>query len=137
MTPEQKSLVQESFKLVEPIASQAAELFYARLFELDPSLQALFSGDMKQQGDKLMDMLGTAVRTLDNLDILVPIVQRLGQRHVGYGVKEGHYETVGTALIDTLEKGLGEAFTDEVRAAWVTVYGILSTTMIDATKEAA
>lgn len=135
MTPEQKELVQSSFAKVEPIAATAAELFYARLFELDPSLKSLFSGDMEEQGKKLMTMLGTAVRSLNNLEGLVPVVQRLGERHVGYGVETGHYVTVGNALLDTLEKGLGDDFTPEVKEAWTVVYGVLSSTMIAAADE--
>lgn len=135
MTPEQKDLVQSSFAKVEPIAATAAELFYARLFELDPSLKSLFSGDMEEQGKKLMTMLGTAVRSLNNLDGLVPVVKRLGERHVGYGVETGHYVTVGNALLDTLEKGLGDDFTPDVKEAWTVVYGVLSSTMIAAADE--
>lgn len=135
MTPEQKDLVQSSFAKVEPIAATAAELFYARLFELDPSLKSLFSGDMEEQGKKLMTMLGSAVRSLNNLDGLVPVVKRLGERHVGYGVETGHYVTVGNALLDTLEKGLGDDFTPEVKEAWTVVYGVLSSTMIAAADE--
>ncbi|MBD2858143.1 hemin receptor [Spongiibacter sp. KMU-158] len=132
MTPEQKELVQSSFDKVEPIADVAAEIFYARLFELDPSLKPLFSGDMAEQGKKLMTMLGTAVRALDNLEALVPVVQRLGERHVSYGVEAAHYATVGQALLDTLAKGLGDDFTPEVKEAWGVVYGVLSSTMIAA-----
>ena len=137
MTPEQKVLVQQSFAKVVPIADQAAALFYQRLFSLDPSLQPLFRGNMEEQGRKLMKMIGTAVNGLDDLDALVPAVQDLGRRHVGYGVKDGHYDTVGAALIWTLEQGLGDAFTNPVREAWVTVYGILASTMKDAASEVA
>ncbi len=129
MTPEQKILVQQSFTKVVPIADQAAALFYQRLFSLDPSLQPLFRGNMEEQGRKLMKMIGTAVNGLDDLDALVPAVQDLGRRHVGYGVEDGHYDTVGAALIWTLEQGLGDAFTNPTREAWVTVYGILASTM--------
>lgn len=135
MTPVQKELVQSSFTKVEPISDTAAELFYARLFELDPSLKPMFSGDMEQQGKKLMTMLATAVRSLDNLDALVPVVKRLGERHVAYGVQTGHYVTVGNALLDTLDKGLGDDFTPEVKEAWTVVYGVLSSTMIAAADE--
>lgn len=135
MTPVQKELVQSSFTKVEPISDTAAELFYARLFELDPSLKSMFSGDMEQQGKKLMTMLATAVRSLDNLDALVPVVKRLGERHVAYGVQTGHYVTVGNALLDTLDKGLGDDFTPEVKEAWTVVYGVLSSTMIAAADE--
>ncbi|MCK5873697.1 MAG: hemin receptor [Alcanivoracaceae bacterium] len=135
MTPEQKMLVQQSFTKVVPIADQAAALFYQRLFSLDPTLQPLFRGNMEEQGRKLMKMIGTAVNGLDDLDALVPAVQDLGRRHVGYGVEDGHYDTVGAALIWTLEQGLGDAFTNPTREAWVTVYGILASTMKAAAAE--
>src|SRR6185436_4606236 len=108
MTPEQVALVQGTWKKVLPISDTAAELFYGRLFSLDPSLKPLFKGDMKKQGRLLMTMLGTAVNGLGRLDAIVPAVQDLGRRHVKYGVKDQHYDTVGTALIWTLEQGLGD-----------------------------
>lgn len=127
-----KRLVQETFALVEPIAETAAELFYNRLFELDPSLRDLFSGDMKEQGRKLMSTLKLAVKGLDNLDKLVPVLQKLGRAHSGYGVQAPHYVTVAEALLWTLEQGLGEAFTPEVKDAWTNVYSLLAETMIAA-----
>jgi len=129
MTPEQKQLVQATFAKVAPIADDAAAMFYARLFELDPSLRPMFKGDMREQGRKLMQMIGVAVNGLDRLDALVPAVQQLGTRHAGYGVRDEHYDTVATALVWTLERGLGPAFTEDVKDAWVTVYGILASTM--------
>ncbi|MBV9109194.1 MAG: hemin receptor [Gemmatimonadetes bacterium] len=129
MTPESKILVQESWTAVEPIADAAAELFYGRLFELDPSLRTLFRGDMKEQGKKLMQMITVVVRGLDRLDQLVPAVEALGRRHAGYGVRDEHYETVAAALLWTLEKGLGDAFTPDVMAAWVEAYSLLATVM--------
>jgi hemoglobin-like flavoprotein len=136
LTVHQKTLVQESFAIVAPIADDAAALFYRRLFELDPSLQHMFRGDMAEQRRKLMQMLTAAVKGLDRLEQLVPVVQDLGRRHATYGVEERHYETVGAALLWTLEKGLGKAFTPETKEAWATVYGILATTMQDAAREA-
>ena len=130
MTPRQIHLLQETFAQVEPISETAAALFYDRLFTLDPSLRRLFKGDMQDQGRKLMQMLAVAVRGLDNLDQLVPAVRALGARHAGYGVTPGHYSTVATALLWTLEQGLGDAFTQEARDAWTTVYGILAGTML-------
>lgn len=129
MTPQQAALVQASWEKVLPIQDTAAELFYGKLFELDSGLKPLFKGDMKEQGRKLMMMITTAVRGLGNLSALVPAVQNLGKRHVGYGVKTEDYGTVGIALLWTLEKGLGDAFTPEVKAAWTEVYTVLATTM--------
>lgn len=134
LTERKKRLVQSSFTKVAPIADKAAEIFYGKLFEKDPSLKPLFKGDMKAQGTKLMSMIGTAVNGLDNLDAIVPAIQNLGKNHVKYGVKESHYNTVGAALLETLEVGLGDYFTLEVKDAWAEVYTILSNTMIAASK---
>ena len=125
-------LVQSSWIKVLPIVPLAAELFYTNLFKLDPSLKALFKGDMEAQGKKLMQMIGAAVGKLGDLDTLVPVLQQLGQRHVGYGVQAQHYATVGSALLATLSQGLGEHFTPEVRQAWTQVYGTITNVMLDA-----
>jgi hemoglobin-like flavoprotein len=132
MTPKQVELVQGSWKKVLPIADTAAEMFYSKLFSMDPAVKPLFKGDMKAQGRKLMTMISTAVNGLTRLEAIVPAVQDLGRRHVKYGVKEQHYDTVGAALLWTLEQGLGEAFTPDVKAAWATAYGVLAKTMKDA-----
>ena len=129
MTPDQKVLVQDSFKLVAPIADSAAELFYGRLFDLDPALRSLFRGDMREQGRKLMQMLTVAVAGLDRLDTIVPAVRALGRRHAAYGVEPEHFETVANALLWTLAEGLGSAFTTEVREAWASVYSVLAEQM--------
>jgi hemoglobin-like flavoprotein len=135
VTPREKRLVQGSWKAVVPIADRAAEIFYAELFELDATLKPLFKADITEQGKKLMQMLSTAVNGLDNLEGIVPAVQALGARHVDYGVKDEDYDTVGAAFIYTLEQGLGDAFTDEVRGAWLKVYTLLADTMKGAAKE--
>ena len=127
-----RKLVQATFAKVEPIAEVAAELFYNKLFELDPALKPLFKGNMKEQGQKLMATLKVVVATLDEPPKLVPAVQILGQRHRGYGVEPAHYGTVAEALLWTLEQGLEEAFTAEVKQAWTNVYTVLAETMIAA-----
>src|SRR3990170_73805 len=107
MTPKQIELVQGSWKKVLPIADTAAELFYGKLFALDPSLKPLFNGDIKEQGRKLMAMISVAVTGLTRIETIVPAVQDLGRRHVKYGVKDKHYDTVASALVWTLGQGLG------------------------------
>jgi hemoglobin-like flavoprotein len=128
------SLVQSSWKAVEPIAPQAAALFYDNLFAADPKLKPLFKGNMDEQGKKLMQMITAAVNKLTELDTLVPILQNLGKRHGGYGVKDEHYDTVGGALLKTLEQGLGNEFTPAVKHAWAEVYGVMAGVMIAASK---
>lgn len=129
MTPESRALVRESFAKVVPIAPQAAAMFYERLFALDPSLRPLFKGDMREQGRKLMAMIGTAVAHLDRLDSIIPAVQDLGRRHAGYGVPPASYDTVAAALLWTLEQGLGADFTPATRAAWTECYTTLAGVM--------
>ncbi|MEL6996873.1 MAG: globin family protein [Pseudomonadota bacterium] len=137
MTPRQISLVQESFKTLVPSADDVAELFYARLFELDPALRPMFSSDLTEQGKKLVVMLDVAVKGLSQLDALVPQVMALGRRHRGYGVQAEHYDTVGSALLWTLDQGLGPAFTREVEEAWTAAYGLLAQTMITGAEDLA
>lgn len=137
VTPEEVTLVQSSWEKVAPISDTAADLFYGKLFELDPALKAMFPDDMVEQKKKLMQTLAVCVNGLTDLGEIVPAVQALGQRHVGYEVKDEHYETVGAALLWTLGQGLGDDFTDETKAAWTTVYGVLSSTMKQAAAELA
>ncbi len=132
MTPQQISLVQNSWSAVIPIQDTAAGLFYQRLFVLDPAVRPMFKGDMKEQGRKLMKMLGFIVNSLTTLDQLVPVAQEMARKHVDYGVQPGHYDTVGAALLWALGQGLGTAFTDEVKAAWANAYGTLAQVMKDA-----
>ena len=136
VTPAYKRLVQESFGSIAPIADDVAALFYRRLFELDPSLERMFPSDMTEQRKKLVQVLTVAVKGLDRLDQLVPVLQDLGRRHVGYGVTDAHYDTVGAALLWTLGKGLGGRFTAEMKDAWTTVYGVIATTMKNAANDA-
>jgi nitric oxide dioxygenase len=129
MTPEEIDAVKASFALIVPIADQAGALFYERLFALDPSLRPLFKADITTQSKKLMQMIATAVNGLDRLETIVPAVQALGVRHAGYGVVDAHYDTVGQALLWTLEQGLGQGYTPEILGAWAAAYGLLTDTM--------
>lgn len=133
MTEQQIELVQKSWEKVAAIREVAGNLFYENLFRKDPTLKQLFkSGNMQEQGAKLLAMIGAAVHGLKNLDALVPTVQELGRRHVGYGVQDAHYATVGSALIETLRTGLGTDFTPETEQAWLAVYTVLASTMQEA-----
>jgi nitric oxide dioxygenase len=137
VTPDQAQLVKQSFAKVAPIAEQAAGLFYTRLFETAPEVKPLFTGDIREQGRKLMATIGLAVSSLDRLPQLVPVVQDLGRKHAGYGVRDEHYDKVGAALLWTLEQGLGADFTPETRAAWAEVYTILASVMKEAARQPA
>ena len=137
MTPEEIKLVKDSWALVLPISDKAAELFYGKLFELDPEVKKMFKGDMTEQGKKLMAILNTAVNALDKLDTIVPALQNMGAKHVEYGVKNKDYDTVGEALIWTLDTGLGDAFTADTKNAWLKVYTLVADTMKEAADKVA
>lgn len=137
MTPEQIELIQNSFAKVKPIADKAGDLFYGRLFELAPGVRPLFPDEITGQRDKLMATLGVAVGSLTKMDVLLPILQKLGRDHNNYGAKAEHYPVVSEALIWTLEQGLGDDFTADVREAWLALLGTVSGIMIDAQNEAA
>ena len=137
MSPEQKTLVQETWRQVVPIADVAASLFYGRLFRIDPSTRDLFAGvDLESQKKKLIRALAMVVGALDRVDELAPTIADLGRRHTAYGVTDAHYDSVGAALLWTLEQGIGDAWTAEVKAAWAAAYGLLAGIMRDAANAA-
>lgn len=137
----QKAAIRRSWQLVVPIADTAADLFYKRLFELQPSYRKMFGEDLAPQKRKLVSMLAFIVKTLDwddakwkdpckTDDDLFLVVLALGLRHAElYRVPDEGYDTVGAALLWTLDYGLGEAFTTDVRDAWARVYGLVAQTM--------
>ncbi len=137
MTNEQIRLVKTSFAKIEPVEEEAAVLFYAWLFHLDPDLRPLFTSDIREQGHKLMRMLKLAVEGLERPEILVPSVRALGARHAAYGVEEKDYETVAAALLWMLEKALAEAFTAETKEAWIVTYQLLAGAMKEGAREPA
>jgi hemoglobin-like flavoprotein len=136
MTPEQVECVQASFRKVVPIAGEAAAMFYRRLFEIAPETEALFGSDLTAQYDKLVQMLLWIVTDLHRADRVLPALEELGRRHVGYDVKAEYYDHVGNALIWTLQQGLGDEFTPEVREAWIAAYLVLAETMKRAARSA-
>lgn len=138
MTPQQQELIRSTWAQVAPIADPAARIFYDRLFKLDPEIAPLFTfTDMELQRKNLMQTLTIVVKSIDSLETIVPAVEALGRRHAGYGVKASHYATVGRALLDTLEVGLGDAFTREARDAWAEAYEILASVMLAAAAQSA
>jgi hemoglobin-like flavoprotein len=130
MSPEQKALVKETWRQVAPMADTAARVFYDRLFEIDATTRLLFkSTNLAEQRRKLIQALTVVVQGLDHLEALVPALADLGRRHAQYGVKAGHYQMVGAALLWTLEQGLGSAWTPDVKAAWSNAYALLADVM--------
>jgi len=135
MTPEQKSLVKSTWQLVVPIADTAAQLFYGKLFEIDPSTQSMFkSTNMPEQRKKLVMALGAVIAGLDNLAPLIPVLENLGKKHVAYGVRDDHYGSVGAALLWTLEQGLQDKWAPQVKDAWIAAYTAVAGVMRDAAK---
>jgi len=137
MTPRQVALVQGSWKDLIAVAETMSQLFYLRLFALDPSLQRMFRGELREQGRKLIAMMSVAVNGLARIETLVPVIEALGRRHAGYGVRDEHYATVAAALLWALEQGLGGRFTADVKDAWTAAYGVLAATMQRAARQEA
>jgi len=137
MSPEQKALVKSTWGMVVPIADAAATLFYGRLFEIDATTQPLFkNANMAEQRKKLVQALAAVVNGLDNLAPLVPVLENLGKGHVRYGVTDKHYDSVGAALLWTLEQGLKDAWTPAAKDAWTAAYGAVAGVMLGAARQA-
>ncbi|NNF77020.1 MAG: hemin receptor [Rhizobiales bacterium] len=132
MTPKQVELLRNSWQHIGTFADHAAQLFYARLFEIAPEIQDLFKfTDMPAQRQKLLIALNLAVINAHSLNTVAPQLEAIGRRHASYGVKNSHYEAVGQALVWTLEQDLGSAFIDDVRNAWTDFYTLVANTMMN------
>jgi hemoglobin-like flavoprotein len=137
LTDHEITLIQSTFRQIVPIADSTGELFYNRLFELDPSLRSMFPADMANQNVKMLQMIGAAVASLKDMDVITAQIRALGARHIDYGVKDEHYDTLGEALLWALEHVLGDDFTPEVKTAWVDVYRLLKATALEGTSDTA
>ncbi len=129
MTPEEIKLLRQTFALVEARGTIAALTFYQRLFALDPGVRPLFRGDIENQGKKLMVSLRFIVDSLETPKVLIPALESLGRRHFGYGVRDEHYDTVGSALLDMLQSVLGDGFGARERSAWALAYSTVAGVM--------
>jgi hemoglobin-like flavoprotein len=136
MTPDQVHLIRKSFAELSRHDHIAALVFYRRLFEIDPALRPLFTGNIEEQARKLLDMLAVLIAMLERPLGLDMELRAMGARHAGYGVKNAHYATVAEALLDMLADVLGEKFTAETRAAWVALYSAVETAMKKGASEA-
>ena len=133
ITDKQRQLVTLSFARLVPISTEAAAMFYNRLWEIAPETRAMFdSVDISQQGMKIMQTLGVTVRALHDLDTISPILQDLGKRHISYGVTREQYELVKSALLWMIEQTLKKDFTPETRAAWIAAYDLITSIVTSA-----
>lgn len=114
------------------MAIHVADLFYDRLFELDPSLEALFPEDLAAQRPRFMTAVGTAVAGLDDMDALRPTLLDIGRQNLSQGIQPGHYDTFGKALLWTFEQSLAEEFTPPTKEAWAALYSEVSRAVRDA-----
>jgi hemoglobin-like flavoprotein len=136
MTPDQVYLIRKSFAELSRHDHVAALVFYRRLFEIDPGLRPLFTGNIEDQSRKLLDMLAVLIAMLERPLGLDMELRAMGSRHRDYGVKDEHYATVGRALIDMLAEVLDQRFTPEVRTAWIALYGAVEMLMKKGAAEA-
>ncbi len=138
MTPQQETLIRETWRQVSPIAEAAAEMFYSRLFEIEPAARELFHAtDMARQRRAVIEALTFVVEELEKPEALLPVLHDLGRRHAAYGLRDTHFEAVGAALLWTLAQGLGPAWSPKAEAAWTEAYGMIAGAMREGAREAA
>jgi len=131
VTRDQAEIVQMSWRAVLPVGDTFAELFYGRLFALDPDVRRLFKDDMIEQGRNLTAMLSVATANLAKPERIGVALRQLGKRHAAYGVRPEHFALVEDALLFALEHALIDVFTAEVKAAWQAAYALLASMMLE------
>jgi nitric oxide dioxygenase len=134
MTPEQLQMVRLTFVQVMDRKAETARMFYDRLFEIAPDTKPLFRGTMEERITRLMDSLALGIGTLRDMPSLIGVLEAMARRHVAYGVRDEHYDKMGEALLWTLERVLGPAWTPDARTAWAALYGTVADVMRKAAK---
>ena len=132
MTPEQIELVRRSFDAIWPIRRNLGVLFYGRFFKLAPDAQRLFPSDLERQHLKLMDMIAAIVGALDQRELFQSLIRHTGRQHARFGATPSHFIAFGDALIWSLERQFGPAFTPELKDAWIALYAAVKTEMMSA-----
>jgi len=123
LTTHEEELVTQTFAEIAPQVDRATEMFYDRLFEVEPSTKGMFGeGDQRFE---MFNILATAVKSLSYSGTTGPDLNALGRRHVTYGVTLKQFDVVRDVLIWTFEQILGEQFTPQARVTWVKVYDAL------------
>jgi len=118
LTDEHKRRIRESYAKIEPAIDLVAQVFFRKLFALDSSLRAKFSGPIEIQTRKFAAAMKLTMITLSQDEELTPTLKLLGARHRQLGIRTRHYRMMAKALIWTLEQSLEKDFTSETRAAW-------------------
>jgi len=132
MTPGEADTVQTTWRAVLPVGGTFAELFYGRLFAVDPALKKLFRDDPIEQGRNLTAMLSVVAANVDKPERITLALRHLGRRHVTYGIKPRDFASFEDALLFALEHALIDVFTPEVKAAWQAAYALVSSAMLEA-----
>ena len=133
--PETILLVQSSFARVSARSREFGERFYAILFKANPELRPLFQSDLAGQMKMFASMLTSLVKGLNRMQEIVGGLRELGKRHRDYKIAHTDYDKILRALLWTLEEFLADDFTPEIRHAWITVYGMIAETMIEAAED--
>jgi hemoglobin-like flavoprotein len=102
----------------------SADRFYDELFKIDPTLRPMFPADLSSQKHKLTNVILHVVNNIDNLDSLKPTLHALGKRHTDLGVTAQMYDSVGAALVLSLDLQ-----TDDEVETWVEAYAFISNEM--------
>lgn len=134
LSREEVDLIRNSRRLIRKPMDAFARAFYRELFRIDPSVKDLFLTNIEDQALKFAQFMNLLLKSLDDMEKMLPALQALGHRHIRYGVEEKHYQMVNDALINTLRKSLGTAMNPEIERAWRKMYRLVAFIMVDAGK---
>lgn len=128
MTSREIALIQNSFRQLVHVSDQAGSIFFARLFELDPTFRLLFQGDLRVQSQQMVQTVRYFVTSLDQLPQTLTAMRQAGLNHAEE-IPDAHFQHFCDAMLWTLSRNLGRGFTQEVRDAWAKAFWMLSEAM--------
>ena len=135
LTEAQKKIVRQTYVHVARREYSAGEMFYERLFAIAPQLQGMFPNDMTQMRLKFIQTVGSYVKALEIGENYNRVIEKLGQRHVGYGVKPEHFDLFRQAFLWAIRQTLDEHYSLEVEEAWSALYDTMALIAIGGARE--
>jgi hemoglobin-like flavoprotein len=125
----QTLLIKLSWSHLSSRLEEFGETFYKILFDIQPDLKRMFSGNMEIQQQKFSAMVNHIVAHVQHSEKVEPELRALGTRHVDYGVERQHYDTIMIAFLLALEKKLKRKFDPETKEAWTMAFVYISSHM--------
>ncbi|RXJ73373.1 NO-inducible flavohemoprotein [Veronia nyctiphanis] len=131
LTPKTIEIVKSTAPILAQTGPSLTEYFYERLFAHYPELQNIFNMSNQTnnaQREALFNAVYGYAANIDNIEALLPVVEKIANKHASFNITPEMYDIVGETLLATIDELLSPG--QEVLDAWAEAYGFLASVFI-------